>query len=273
MKVSGRMYSPRKALFVLLALFLLGAPGGRARAAAELDTLTPGGRARVVGVVDGDTVVLADGRQVRLVGIQAPKLPLGRRNFRKWPLADAARAALEALVLDRAVTLAYGGRRIDRYGRALAHLALDDGRWVQGALLAQGLARVYSFADNRALVADMLAREATARRAGVGIWGNPWYAIRDVAETSRHLGTFQLVEGRVLDAAEVRGTVYLNFGEDWRSDFTVSLRRAAVRLFRETGRDPLALEGRRIRVRGWLDNRNGPMIEATHPEQIEILGE
>ena len=271
------MKAARLIVIVLLALSVLAVADSRAESVSPLGALagnlTEDGHATVVEVVDGDTVVLDDGRQVRLVGIQAPKLPLGRRNFRKWPLADAARAGLEALVLNRAVTLGYGGRQMDRHGRALAHLVLDDGHWVQGALLAQGLARVYSFADNRALVAEMLSREAAARDAKLGIWGNSWYAIRDPDETARHLGTFQLVEGRVLDAAEVRGTVYLNFGEDWRDDFTVMLRAAAVKLFREAGRDPLALEGVRIRVRGWLDNRNGPMIEASHPEQIEILGE
>ncbi|MEE8445669.1 MAG: thermonuclease family protein, partial [Alphaproteobacteria bacterium] len=236
------MKPPWNCLIALTALFALGAADSRAQG---LDTLTPGGRATVVEVVDGDTVVLDDGRQVRLVGIQAPKLPLGRRGFRKWPLADDSRAALEALVLGRAVTLGSGGRRLDRHGRALAHLVLDDGRWVQGALLAQGLARVYSFADNRALVAEMLNHEAAARGAGLGIWGNSWYAIRDVGETPRHLGTFQLVEGTVLDAAEVRGTVYLNFGADWRDDFTVSLRPAAARLVRKAGLDPLALAGAR----------------------------
>ena len=46
--------------------------------------------ARAVEIVDGDTLILADGREVRLVGIQAPKLPLGRKNFRTWPLADEA---------------------------------------------------------------------------------------------------------------------------------------------------------------------------------------
>lgn len=225
----------------------------------------------VVEIVDGDTLVLADGRQVRLVGIQAPKLPLGRRNFPKWPLADMAKEVLASLVLDRDVSLRYGGREIDRHGRRLAHLLLEDGRWVQAAILRRGLARVYSFADNRALVAEMLTEEGAARAAGRGIWAHPYYAIRDPGAVHRDLGTFQLVEGMVLDAAEVRGTVYLNFGEDWRTDFTVSVRGSALRLFRREGLEPLALEGSRVRVRGWLDNRNGPAIEATHPEQIEIL--
>lgn len=258
---------------------------GAALVAAAADSadapfgLRPGGHATVTEVVDGDTVLLSDGREVRLVGIQAPKLPLGRRNFPTWPLAEEAKAALERLTLGHEVTLGHGGRDIDRHGRQLAHLFLDGGqgdgqgdrRWVQETLLGRGLARVYSFADNRALVAEMLSAERTARTARRGIWARPYYAIRTPAETGRDLGSFQLVEGRVLDVAQVRGTTYLNFGADWRTDFTVTVRKRNLASFVDGGFDLEALEGRRVRVRGWLDNRNGPMIEATHPEQIEVL--
>ena len=258
---------------VLLLCAVLAAPAGAAGPEAPLDMLAGGGTALVSEIVDGDTVLLADGREVRLVGIQAPKLPLGRRNFQKWPLADRARSELEALVLGREVTLAYGGRRVDRHGRQLAHLVLADGGWIQSILLSRGLARVYSFPDNRALVAEMLAAERAARAARAGIWGHPFYAIRSPDGLVRDIGTFQLVEGRVLDAARVRGTVYLNFGEDWRSDFTIVIRKKALKAFEAAGFDLLALEGRFVRIRGWLDKRNGPMIAATHPEQIEILAD
>ncbi len=268
------MYGRRTVLAGLLAALAAGrwspaaGQGGPDRPVADLDA---GVTAAVTEIVDGDTLFLADGTEVRLVGIQAPKLPLGRRNFTKWPLADLARAELGKLTLGREMTLRYGGRRVDRHGRALAHLVRDDGLWVQGALLQRGLARVYSFADNRALVPEMLAREGAARAARRGIWGNQWYAILPPEDLARHLGTFQLIEGEVLDAAEVRGMVYLNFGEDWRTDFTVSLRARVAKMVRRAGIEPLELAGKKIRVRGWLDNYNGPMIVATHPEQIEIL--
>jgi endonuclease YncB( thermonuclease family) len=229
--------------------------------------------ARAVEIVDGDTLVLDDGRNVRLVGIQAPKLPLGRRGFQTWPLADEAKAALAELTLGRELRLAYGGRRTDRHGRALAHLETPQGHWVQGALLAAGLARVYSFADNRAAVPEMLALESQARLDGRGIWALDWYAVRDAETVDAAAGGFQLVEGRVRDAAEVRGRVYLNYGADWRSDFTVFLDRDTVARFRAEGIDPLAYEYRRLRVRGWVKSFNGPMIEVTHSEQIEVLSE
>ena len=89
---------------------------------------------------------------------------------------------------------------------------------------------------------------------------------------SQKLGTFQLIEGRVLDAAKVKGTVYLNFGADWRTYFTISIPREALELFEVDGVDPLSLIGESVRVRGWLIKRNGPMIRAKHPEQIELLG-
>jgi hypothetical protein len=167
--------------------------------------------------------------------------------------------------------LAYGGQRVDRHGRRLAHLFLADGTWIQGELLLAGMARVYSFPDNRAVVAEMLAAEGRARRARAGIWGDRWYAVRAADDLVRDVGSFQLVEGRVVDAADVRGTVYLNFGADWRSDFTIKVAKHSRKSFDAAGFDLQALEGRIVRVRGWIDAYNGPMIETTHPEQIEVL--
>ena len=235
--------------------------------------LQDGGAAKVVAVIDGDTVTLEDGREVRLVGIQAPKLPLDRPGFAAWPLADAAKAALESRALGKSVRLGYGGARFDRHGRVLAHLYVDGGEWLQGGMLQAGLARVYSFADNRALVADMLALERAARRTRRGVWDEPYYAVVPAERARGQLDRFALVEGQVVSARVVDGRGYLNFGTDYRTDFTVSIAPADRRGFERAGRAIQSYEGRRVRVRGWVELLNGPMIEATHPEQIEILEE
>lgn len=257
------MYRPVALFIVLSALFV---------ASTAAVALEPGGTSRVIEVIDGDTVRLEDGREVRLVGIQAPKLPLGRPGFQTWPLADAAKRTLEGLALDRTVALEFGGRRMDRHGRVLAHLYdTADDRWIQGAMLAQGLARVYSFPDNRALVPEMLALEREARDAGRGIWSDPFYDILTPDETEGAIDSFQLVEGRILDAAIVRGRGYLNFGEDHRTDFTLYIDPESRRRFEAADIDIEALSGARVRVRGWLKSYNGPEIELTHPEQLELL--
>jgi endonuclease YncB( thermonuclease family) len=239
-------------------------------AAAEL---ADGERGRVASIVDGDTLALEGGLEVRLVGIQAPKLPLDRPNFVKWPLADEAKAALARLAAGRTLQLKYGGARRDRYGRALAHLYDEDGRWLQGLLLAEGMARVYSFRDNRALVAEMLALERAARAGRRGIWRHPYYRVLEPEAAADRLDSFQLVEGAVVQAALVKGRLFLNFGPDWRTDFSVNVPAKDVGLFRRAGLDPLGYQGRRVRVRGWIESWNGPMIEATHPEQIEVVSE
>jgi len=253
---------------ILAVVFLLSAAPAVFAATAGL---ADGGSAEVTSVVDGDTVMLKDGSQVRLVGIQAPKLPLGRPNFPAWPLAEDAKEALERLVDGKVVEMRYGGARRDRHGRHLAQLYATDSTWVQGALLSAGFARVYSFPDNRAVVAEMLALEGQARAHRRGIWADPFYRVLTPDEAGRHLDTFQLVEGKVQNVAVVRGRAYLNFGADWRTDFTIAIEPGDMRAFRDAGVDPRKLEGRRVRVRGWLKSMNGPMIQATHPEQIEIL--
>ncbi len=264
---------PRLLLIILALVPALAADAVAAAAGAGPGALERDGSAVVADILDGDTLVLEDGREVRLVGIQAPKLPLGRPNFPEWPLGREAKATLVELALGRRLTLSYGGRRADRHGRLLAHLHDQSGRWIQGEILARGMARVYSFSDNRALIREMLAIERTARAARRGIWAHPFYRVISHRETWRFLNTFQLVKGRVMRAAVVRGRGYLNFDDDWRTDFTISIAPKSVRLFRAAGIELHAYEGRSVRVRGWLKSFNGPMIEVTHPEQIEVLGE
>jgi micrococcal nuclease len=226
------------------------------------------GAAVVRETVDGDTVILADGREVRLVGLQAPKLALGRKNFKDWPLAEDSKRAIAALAQGQSVTLRTGGVRQDRHGRVLAHLYRADGLWIQGEMLKLGMARVYTFPDNRALAAEMYALEAEARGGRRGIWAHPFYAVRTPEGLKGDIDTFQVVAGMVIEAAAIKGAVYLNFGPDWRTDFTVRLDGAALKGFRAAKVDPLQYKGQTVEVRGWLRFKDGPMIDVTHPEQF-----
>lgn len=252
-------------LLLPILLLLLPAPAW----AGELSP--PEGPFLVTEVVDGDTLRLEDGRQVRLVGLQAPKLPLGRTGFKEWPFAKESKQALEDLTLNHEVTLRYGGRKTDRYNRALAHLFLADGSWVQAEMLRRGMARVYSFRDNRALVRDMQAIERDARRDRRGMWGLSYYALKHQLEAGRFTDSFQIIEGVVREVAEVRGRTFINFGDDWKTDFTIVVENKARRLFETSDINLTELAGKKIHVRGWLKYYNGPMIEATHPEQIQIV--
>jgi endonuclease YncB( thermonuclease family) len=241
------------------------------------DLPPPAETGTVAAVIDGDTLKLTDGRIVRLIGAKAPKPPLSWRGDDPWPLVDDARDALSALASGKPVELRFGGLRQDRHGYVLAQVFVGEGAnrlWLQDELIAKGLARVYSFADNRACVAELLAREAEARTKRLGVWGSYVYRIEpahDAKRLGRLIHSYQLIEGTVVAVGEGGGRLYLNFGADWRTDFTVSIDRKHVSDFAAAGIDLKSLAGRRVRARGFLAWRGGPMIEATHSEQIELL--
>src|SRR3954470_18298616 len=110
--------------------------------------------------------------------------------------------------------------------------------------------------------------------AKLGLWGEPVYVMgkaEDHSEVLKSRGQFTLVEGRVLSVRESGGTIYVNFGRRWSEDFTVTIAKRNERVFTAAGLEPKSLSGRRVRVRGWIEERGGPWVEAARPEQIEVL--
>jgi micrococcal nuclease len=266
-------------MVVLAALAALGAvPSAFAGEAPSNNcALSDPETATVAEVTDGETLKLNDGRTVRLIGAKAPAAPLGWRGDDPWPFVEESKRVLDKLASGKRVELKFGGRRTDRYDHLLAQVfVMGDGKplWLQDELVSDGLARVYSFSDNRACVAELFARESEARAKHLGVWGSSAYRIQDAGDVER-LGrlthSYQLVEGTVVKVGGGSGRIYLNFADDWRSDFTISIERKDIPAFTAAGIDPKQLAGKQVRVRGWIEWRNGPMIAATHPEQLELL--
>ena len=240
---------------VLLALLLLACPLA-ASAACGISDL---GSAEVAAVRDDATLLLKDGREVRLAGIEP---------------GAGAQPLLVRLTQGRSVRLSAAAQPdTDRYGRLLAFARTDEGG-LQEALLTEGAARVAVRAGGRACADGLLALENQARTIRRGLWSDPNFApLRSEPGTwtQERLGTFVVVEGTVLSVRRSGGTIYVNFGRRWTRDFTLTVPRRLQAAFRQAGRDPQMLEGRRVRVRGWLERRTGPMIEVSAPEQIELL--
>ncbi len=223
------------------------------------------------------TLHLQTGERVRLAGIMPVRhvenatSPLARKLNR---LALAARELLRRKLKDQTVTLRQRGRQRDRYDRILAHVFASDGAWLQGHLLSAGLARGFSHADNHACMSEMLALEEKARQARRGLWRYRLFQPQPALQRDRLLRKryrFTLVEGRVRKVARVKKWLFLNFGDNWRDDFTIAIRRKHGRKIERDGLDLHALAGKRIRVRGWIERWNGPLIKVTHKQQIELL--
>ena len=250
--------------FGLIALLAAATAQAADKSACKPATL---GTAQVRTVLDGRTIQLIDGREVRLAGIEVPQQHDG-----------AAKAALASLVSGRDIALLRLGAESDRYGRVVALVSVDSaapgvGQSVQRALLARGQARVATNVGDSACAASLLEAERVARAGGLGLWADPYYVIRHAEDPAGILavrGRFAVVEGKVLSVRESGATIYVNFGRRWSDDFTVTVQKRNQRNFMAAGLELKKLAGRHVRVRGTIEERSGPWIEAAAPEQIEI---
>jgi micrococcal nuclease len=156
----------RKLILALLAGLLLAMAGSHIYGQFQGPGLVA--EAVVVHVVDGDTVVLANGQRVRLLGIDAPEMEHEGKpaDF----LAHKSKKFLAELVQGKRVRLDYDRLRYDRYGRILAYLFLLDGTNVSREMVREGLAHVYTVPPNMRFREELLAAQRQAINARRGIW-------------------------------------------------------------------------------------------------------
>ena len=234
------------------------AEGASPTASACSGTRTTNGVIRSAGT-DG-VLVLADGREVVLAGLVPAEGP-------------GLAAALAAFTGERATVTTT--EAVDRYGRSEAIVVPGSRpRALQHDLIARGLARVAGRAPSPACARELLAVEQAARAERLGLWGDPYYAIRRADEPgpiAAERGRFTLIEGEVVSVRSSGGTIYVNFGRRWSEDFTVTIAKRNERNFTGAGVVPEKLTGRRVRIRGVIEERGGPWIEAVRAEQIEVL--
>jgi len=253
------MMKRRLILTIVLASF-----AGCSAAAQVPCKLTALGSAKATNARDGRTLLLDDGRELRLAAIEA---------------GDDSRNALQALAAGRAIRLEkLGGKKgpeQDRYGHLVAFAFIEDGeRSLRQALLERGFARISARIGDgdKACAESLLNSERAARAAQRGLWADPNFAplqAENLGRLTAQRGHFALIEGKVLSVRESGATIYINFGRRWMRDFTVTILKRLQRTF--AGVEPKQLEGSRIRVRGWIEQRGGPIIAAEAPEQIELV--
>ena len=217
------------------------------------------------------------GQSYRLADILVPSLS---SRSRPQPYADEARLALSKSLTGAALHIAPSGEP-DRWGRVPAYVykrhhdrdhTYEPRHSLQYHLVSLGAARVWPQTDDTNFIRQLFIAEAKARQEELGLWAFEAYRMRQAENASKTVGGVHLIEGRVLQASERRGRAYLNFGEDYRDDFTVTAPWRLVRRWEEEGFiDWMALEGAVIRTRGYVRWINGPSITLAHPLQIEGL--
>jgi micrococcal nuclease len=127
------------------------------------------GAYRVVRVVDGDTLVLADlADRVRLIGANTPETV--KPNSPVEPCGPEAAAFTSDFVSGGEVRLEFDGQPRDKYGRILAYVWVGD-RMLNEELIRAGLARAeLQYSYSAAVKARFRRAESDARAARRGVW-------------------------------------------------------------------------------------------------------
>jgi micrococcal nuclease len=232
---------------------------------------------RVDAVIDAQTILMKDGKIIRLLGLGYP-LPTGEDIDNS---TIAAKERLEALLPEATEVMLYQKRqvgeakrgRVNRMGHLLAHLVKKENEeWINGTIASEGLAWIVTDTANPEMADQLYAFETKARKEAKGLWAkDSAHGLLTADTAAQGEGQFRVVEGTVNRAATSKNNLYLNFGTDMRKDFTVMVSADLRRQLSRKEVDAMSLAGKTIRVRGWLRNWNGPFMELETPERLEIV--
>ena len=270
-KAPNNRASFQGALFLLL--LLVGQASTQATASIGANNRASTGQPVIITkVIDGDTVILADGRHVRLIGINTPET--GKRDQPEQPLARQAKKQLQTLLRTGKVLLTPGKQPRDHYGRTLAYLDVE-GVDVQAALLGAGMGWLVAIPPNIGRLKAYQTQQKRAEKQRRGIWANPRYQPRDESKLTAKDTGFQLVRGRIQSIGHSRKNVYLNFGAhfavrishgNWQNYFPES---------KEVFRNKVVI------ISGWIRKQHGGksggkkreklIMSLGHPAMIKIV--
>lgn len=222
--------------------------------------------AQVVHVYDGDTVKLADGRRVRIIGVNTPEL--GRDGAPDQPLSLEGRRYLERLLGPSSrIALRFDTQLRDKYGRMLAHAYIDSSKEsLTAAQLREGAGTLIVVPPNVWNWECYAAAESAARDARLGIWALPAYQPKLTSGLPAGFNGYAIVQGRVARIGRSRDALWINF--DGR--FAVRIARSDLDYFRETDFD--RWPGRTLQARGWIrpGKDDGLVMDIRHSSALDF---
>ena len=216
-------------------------------------------------VIDGDTIILADDRHVRLIGVNAPEI--GRDGKASQAGAIRARNFLKQLLSKfQTVHLVYDKERYDRYQRTLAHLFLPDGTNIQAKLLRQGVTTPLTIPPNLTFLNCYRDNANSARNKDKGLWALPDYKPIPASKISSRDSGYRIIIGRVLRISDSSSAIWINLTPD------VVLRIVREDLVYFNNIDLKELDGRIVQARGWLQHHGREhRMRIRHPVDLVVL--
>ncbi|MFH1769002.1 MAG: thermonuclease family protein [Candidatus Omnitrophota bacterium] len=229
---------------------------------------------KVSEVIDGDTVRLSDGKLLRYIGIDTPEITRkenGRFIYDPAPFAQEAKELNRQLVENKFATIKFDLEKNDSYGRILGYCFVED-TFVNAKLIEEGFAVLSTQPPNISHVDLFVSLEEKARRKKAGLWGS--YEVIDSDQAEKFINQIRTVRGRVLSTHKSKKAVYLNFGIDYRKDFTVVIFSNCWKTFEKEKVAPQKVyKNKVVEVTGRIREYNGPEIIVCLSYQIKVVDE
>ena len=167
-------------------------------------------------VFDGDTVKLADGRKIRLLGINAPEVQ--HKGQATEAGGESAKNWLTQKLKNKKVRLVKDVEETDKYKRVLAHLFTENKDHINLQLIELGLAAVNIYPPNVLYAEQFTAAGLKAEQAKRGIWQqNAYMAIPVEKLAVSHQSGWLRVVGKVTVSRQSRKFVYLEFSDKFQA--------------------------------------------------------
>lgn len=214
---------------------------------------------QVARVYDGDTIILEDKKQVRLLGVNTPEIESRHRS--EEPGGIAAKKWLQNQLRESQVYLEFDEVRRDKYKRLLAHVFLPNGKHVNLALLENGLAAISIIPPNGRYSDKLIQAQQYAEKQKLGIWSMPEYQSRPITEIANHTRGWQRFTGTPVAIRKSRKFTRLLFND--KVDIRVA--NSNLKLFPELA----TYVGKPLEVRGWVSrNKDHYTMLIQHPSAL-----
>ena len=223
-------------------------------------------------VIDGDSIRLSPHRSLRLIGINTPEMRRQSLNIAE-PLAQEAKAMLQRLTAN-GIFWYPGEQAQDRYDRQLGYAYNRQGQSLSGLLLQQGLGFSVAVPPNLANLDCQLAAQQQAKEAGLGVWSEAYFAVKQARKLGPKDAGFQRLIGRVTNIRHSKQAIWLQLD----GDIVIKIARNDLAALQPL--QPTKLLNRQLIIQGWISDRSdwakargfsSLRLDLKHASQIEQI--
>ena len=252
----GAFFMPVQNVFLALAISLLLLTGCEAKPDYQ----------KVKWVYDGDTLLLKDGRKIRLIGINTPEVAHHKQKGQRYG-REATEKLRELLKgVNNKVRLERGKQARDRYKRELAHVFLPDGTDISEWMLQQGWATLMVFPPNTRYINNYRKAERSAQLKKRHIWRQKTHQIQKPHQLKRAYRGYVRLKSTIKSIKITKNNIILALDKK----ILIKLGKQNLNYFNSY--NPKKLLHQEVIISGFLQKYRGKrMIRLRHPVQLTLV--